>query len=67
MLMSDIRNTYIQALSSHKGYIIFGTEFGLKNVSKKALIRRALYGGNAAGSDFRNPSCDCMRHLNFES
>ena len=30
-------------------------------------MRRALYGGKAAGRDFRNHLRSCMRHLNFES
>ena len=36
-------------------------------MGKKALIRRALYGGKAAGRDFRNHLRACMRHLEFES
>jgi len=43
---ADIRNAYLQAPSSQKDYITCGAEFGLENVGKKALIRRALYGGN---------------------
>ena len=51
---ADIRNTYLQAPSSQKDYIICGPEFGIKNVGKVALIHRALYGGKSAGKDFRN-------------
>ena len=50
----DICNAYLQALSSHKDYILFGIEFGLGNVGKVALIHRALYLGKSAGEDFRN-------------
>ena len=32
-----------------------------------ALIHRALYGGKAAGRDFRNHLCSCMEFLNFKS
>ena len=64
---ADIQNAYLQAPSSQKDYIICGPEFGLENVGKKALIRRALYGGKSAGRDFRNHLRACMRHLDFTS
>ena len=64
---ADIRNAYLQAPSSQKDYIICGPEFGIENIGKKALIRRALYGGKAAGRDFRNHLRHCMRHLGFTS
>ena len=38
-----------------------------ENVGNKALITRALYGGKAAGSDFRNNLRECMSYLSFES
>ena len=63
----DIRNAYLQAPSSQQDYIICGPEFGAENVGKKALITRALYGGKAAGRDFRNHLRACMRHMNFVS
>ena len=63
---ADIRNAYLQAPSSQKNYIICGPEFGLENVGKVALIHRALYGGKAAGRDFRNHLRSCMHFLNFE-
>ena len=64
---ADIRNAYLQAPSSQKDYIIGGAEFGLENIGKRALIKRALYGGKAAGRDFRNHLRHCMRHLGFTS
>jgi hypothetical protein len=64
---ADVRNAYLQASSSQKDYIICGPEFGLENVGKVSLIQRALYGGKAAGKDFRNHLRSCMRHLNFKS
>ena len=64
---ADIRNAYLQAPSSEKHYIICGPEFGLENVGKRALIKRALYGGKSAGRDFRNHLRACMRHLDFQS
>ena len=39
---ADIRNAYLQALSSQKDYIVCDPEFGTKNVGKVALIYRAL-------------------------
>lgn len=64
---ADIGNAYLQAPSSQKYYIICGPEFGLENVGKVALIRRALYGGKTAGRDFRNHLRECMSHLKFTS
>jgi hypothetical protein len=68
VMAADIRNAYLQAPSSQKDFIIWcGSEFGLENQGKKALITRALYGGKSAGKDFRNHLRSCMRHLDFES
>ncbi len=64
---ADIRNAYLQAPSSQKDYILCGPEFGIENIGKIALIRRALYGGKSAGKDFRNHLRSCMRHLDFIS
>ena len=44
-----------------------GPEFGPANVGKRALMKRALCGGKAAGRDFRNHLRSCMAHLNFKS
>ena len=67
VIAGDIHNAYLQAPSSQKDFIVCRTEFGIDNVGKKALSRRALYGGKAAGRDFRNHLRDCMRHLGFKS
>ena len=64
---ADIRNAYLQAPSSQKDYITCGPEFGIENIGKKALIKQALYGGKAAGRDFRNHLRLCMQHLRFTS
>lgn len=64
---ADIRNAYLQAPSSRKDYIICGPEFGLENIGKVALVRRAIYGGKTSGRDFRNHLRSCMHHLNFQS
>ena len=54
---ANIWNAYLQAPSSQKDYIIYGPEFGVENIGRTALIHRALYGGKAAGRDFRNHLC----------
>ncbi len=64
---ADIKNAYLQAPASEKHYITCGAEFGLENVGKKALIRRALYGGKSAGADFWKHLRSCMEFLNFQS
>eukprot|EP00957_Ditylum_brightwellii_P127024 9683781-Ditylum_brightwellii.AAC.1 len=63
---AEIQNTYLQAPSSQKDCIICGSEFGLENVRKRALIKRALYGVKAAGRDFRNHLRACMWHIGFK-
>ena len=67
VVAANIRNAYLQAPSSQKDYIICVPEFGLENVGKNALIRRALYGGKTAGIDFRNHLRSCMHYLCFRS
>ena len=62
---ADIRNSYLQAPSSQKDYIVCGPEFRIKNIGKVALIHRALYGGKSADRDFRNHLRTCMHHLMF--
>jgi hypothetical protein len=65
-LALNIRNACLQAPSSQKDYILHGPEFGIENVGKVALVRRALCGGKkSAGKDFRNHLGSCMRHLDF--
>ena len=61
---ADIRNAYLQAPLSQKDYIICGPEFGVENIGQTALIHRALYGGKAAGRDFRNHLRSCVEFLN---
>ena len=63
----DIQNAYLQAPSSEKHFIICGPEFGIENIGKVALIRRALYGGKVAGRDFWLHLRECMGRLGFTS
>ena len=65
VLAADIQNSYLQAPSSQKHFVICGDEFRLENIGKIALIRRALYGGKSAGRDFRNHLRECMAYLKF--
>ena len=48
---ADIQNTYIEAPTSEKHYVICGPEFG-EHQGKKALNQHTLYGGNSAGRDY---------------
>jgi hypothetical protein len=67
VMAADIRNAYLQAPSSEKHYIICGLEFGIENKGKRAVIKRALYGGKVSGRDFRNLLRSCMKHIGFDS
>ena len=67
VMAADIKNAYLQAPSSEKHYIICGAEFGLENIGKVGLIRRALYGGKSSGADFWKHLRSCMKHLKFNS
>jgi len=42
MKAADIKSAYLQAPLSEKQFIMYGHQFGLENVGKVALIRRAL-------------------------
>ena len=67
IMTADIRNTYLQAPTSEKHYVICGVEFGIENVGKRAIIARALYGGKCAGRDFWHHLRSCMEHMGFSS
>jgi hypothetical protein len=67
VLGADIRNAYLQALSSEKHFIICGREFGIDNEGCVALIHCALYGGKVAGCSFWHHLCDCIGQLGFTS
>ena len=64
---AEIQNTYLQAPSSEKHFIICGPEFGLEHVVNIALILQALYGGKMAGRDFWIYLRSCMNFLGFKS
>ena len=50
-----------------KDYIICGPEFGLENIGKVALIKRALYGGIESGRVFWHHLQSFMDFLGFVS
>ena len=64
---ADIQNDYLQAPTSEKHCIICGTEFGLENIGKIAVIVRALYGGKVAGVDYWKHVREAMLDMNFKS
>ena len=63
---ADVKSAYLQAPTSEKHYIICGAEFPLELQGKVAVIKRALYGGKKAGSDYWKHMRTCMNHLGFE-
>ena len=67
VLAADIRNSYLQAPTSEKHYIICRLEFGLENVGKRALIVRVLYDGKATDRDFWKNLQSCMGFWDFKS
>ena len=62
---ADIKSAYLQTPTSEKHYIICGSEFPLEPRGCVAIIKRALYGGKSAGSDYWKYMRTCMEHLNF--
>ena len=63
----NIQNAYLQSPSSEKHFIICGTEFGLENVEKKALIIRALYVVKRAGADYWRRVQSAINEIGLES
>ena len=61
----DIKNAYLQAPSSETNYVICIAKFGLENIGKISLIRRALYRGKSIGADVWKHCWSCMTHLGF--
>ena len=61
---SDIQNAYLTSPCAESVYTILGPEFG-PDEGKYAIITRALYGLNSAGSSFGKHLADCMRTLGY--
>ena len=66
VMTADIQNTYIQALTSEKHYVICRCEFS-DNMGKRALIIRGLYGLKSARASFWHHLASCMQYLGYES
>ena len=67
VVAAHVRNSYLQAPTSEKHFIICGPEFGIDNIDKKAIITRALYVVKSDGRDFWNHLRSYMKFLGFES
>ena len=65
-MAADFRNVYLQAPTSEKHFVICGPEFGIENIGKKAIITRALLGGNFSGRDYWHHLRSCMKFIEFE-
>ena len=61
----DIQNTYLQALSSEKHYVVCCIEFELENVDKHAIIVHAFYGGKSAGADYWRHVHSAIEEMEF--
>ena len=63
---ADVKSAYLQAPTSEKYYVICGPEFPLEYQGRIGVIKRALYGGKFAGSDYWKHMRTCMDHLGFK-
>ena len=66
VMAADVRNSYLQAPTSEKHFVICGPDFGIENIGKEAIINRALYGGKFSGRNFWHHLRSCMNFLGFE-
>ena len=66
VMAADVRNAYLQDLTSEKHFVISEPEFGIENIVKKSIITRALYGRKVARRDFWHHLRSCMKFLGFE-
>ena len=54
ILLADVQNAYLNAPTKERVYTIAGLEFGSKNVGKRVLIVRALYGLRSFRAQWRD-------------
>ena len=66
VLAADLTNACLQVPSLENHFITCGLEFGLENVGKRDIIRKALYGGKTSDRDFHTHLRYCMLRLNFK-
>ena len=63
---ADIKSAYLQALTSEKQFTLCGEESSLLMQERIVLIKRAVYGGKSADSDYWKHMRTCMKHLGFK-
>ena len=66
VMAADVQNSYLQAPTSEKHFVICGPEFVIEYIDKKAIITRSLYGGKVSERDFWHQLQSCMKFLGFE-
>jgi Reverse transcriptase (RNA-dependent DNA polymerase) len=64
-MMFDIRNAYLNALTTEKLYCYAGMEFGKNEEGKLMIIRRALYGLRSSGAAYRAHFARTLMELGF--
>lgn len=64
---ADIKSAYLQAPTSEKHFIWCGEDLPLEMQGRIAIIKRALYSGKTAGSNYWKHMRTCMEHLRFRS
>jgi hypothetical protein len=67
VLGADIRNAYLNAMTSEKVHTICGLEFGQAYLGRFAIITRALYGLKSSGAAWRNTLAGTLGDLGFVS
>ena len=67
ILSADVQNAYLNAPTKEWVYTTAGLEFGYKNVGKKVLIVRALYGLRSSGAQWRDHMASTLRDMDFIS
>ena len=66
ILVADIGNAYINAMTKEKVYTIAGKEFG-DHAGQTIIITRALYGLKSSGAAWRSHLAQTLRDMNFKS
>ena len=65
ILVADIGNAYINAMTKEKVYTIAGKEFG-DHAGQTIIITRALYGLKSSGAAWRSHLVQTLRDMNFK-
>ena len=64
VMVDDIGNAYLEAMTQEKVYIVAGPEFG-ELEGHTLLIRKALYGLRTSGARFHDKLADTLRDMDF--